>query len=51
MAANYRHIGGLENRLGRHYSRFSASARGTPCRSMTCPTKIPERQVESAKLG
>jgi hypothetical protein len=25
MAANYRHIGGLENRLGRHYSRFSAS--------------------------
>jgi hypothetical protein len=23
MAANYRHIGGLENRLGRHYSRFS----------------------------
>ena len=23
MAANYRHIGGRENRLGRHYSRFS----------------------------
>src|SRR5215467_3167010 len=23
MAANYRHIGGGENRLGRHYSRFS----------------------------
>src|SRR5205823_2789375 len=23
MAANYRHIGGSENRLGRHYSRFS----------------------------
>ena len=23
MAADYRHIGGLENRLGRHYSRFS----------------------------
>src|SRR6266581_8233846 len=22
MAANYRHIGGQENRLGRHYSRF-----------------------------
>jgi hypothetical protein len=22
MAANYRHIGGRENRLGRHYSRF-----------------------------
>jgi hypothetical protein len=24
MAANYRHIGGRENRLGRHYSRFLA---------------------------
>ena len=24
MAADYRHIGGPENRLGRHYSRFSA---------------------------
>src|SRR5690348_7996762 len=24
MAADYRHIGGCENRLGRHYSRFSA---------------------------
>src|SRR4051794_12944199 len=23
MAADYRHIGGHENRLGRHYSRFS----------------------------
>jgi hypothetical protein len=24
MAADYRHIGGFENRLGRHYSRFFA---------------------------
>jgi hypothetical protein len=24
MAANYQHIGGRENRLGRHYSRFLA---------------------------
>src|SRR3954464_10192429 len=24
MAADYRHIGSLENRLGRHYSRFLA---------------------------
>src|SRR6266851_5024116 len=24
MAANYRHIRGFENRLGRHYSRFPA---------------------------
>src|SRR6202043_3518222 len=30
MAANYRHIGGLENRLGRHYSRFSASGPVAP---------------------
>src|SRR5438105_7013688 len=30
MAANYRHIGGLENRLGRHYSRFSASGPAAP---------------------
>jgi hypothetical protein len=26
MAANYQHIGGGENRLGRHYSRFSRIA-------------------------
>ena len=30
MAANYRHIGGLENRLGRHYSRSSASGLAVP---------------------
>src|SRR5207302_10711667 len=30
MAANYRHIGDLENRLGRHYSRFSASGPAAP---------------------
>jgi hypothetical protein len=30
MAANYRHIGGLENRLGRHYSRFSSSGPAAP---------------------
>src|SRR5258705_11901068 len=30
MAVNYRHIGGLENRLGRHYSRFSASWPAAP---------------------
>src|SRR5260370_394289 len=30
MAANYRHIGGLENRLGRHYSRFSTSWAAAP---------------------
>jgi transposase-like protein len=28
MAANYRHIGGGENRLGRHYSRFSGIGPG-----------------------
>src|ERR1700730_7694799 len=30
MAANYRHIGGLENRLGRHDSRFSTSWPAAP---------------------
>src|SRR5438128_4796073 len=30
MAANYRHIGGHENRLGRHYSGFSAFLAATP---------------------
>jgi hypothetical protein len=30
MAANYQHIGGRENRLGRHYSRFSASTPAAP---------------------
>ena len=52
MAANYRSIGGLENRLGRHYSRFfGVLARGAPCRSITCPAKIAKPWVESAKLG
>jgi len=51
MAADYRHIGGRKNRLGRHYSRFSAFlARGAPCRSMTCPTKIPERRVRIGEV-
>src|SRR5580700_7055637 len=30
MAANYPHIGDLENRLGRHYSRFSTSEPTAP---------------------
>src|SRR5271167_1665898 len=30
MAANYRHIGGQENRLGRHYSRFPSYAPAAP---------------------
>jgi hypothetical protein len=30
MAANYPHIGDLENRLGRHYSRFSTSEPAAP---------------------
>jgi len=52
MAANYRHIGGGDNRLGRHYSRFFEDlAHGLPCRSITCSVKIVKRQVESAKTG
>src|SRR5713101_3432492 len=30
MAANYRHIGGQENRLGRHYSRFPPFSPAVP---------------------
>src|SRR6266851_4102775 len=30
MAANYRHIGDQENRLGRHYSRFRAFSPAVP---------------------
>src|SRR6266850_1240087 len=30
MAANYRHIGGGENRLGRHYNRFSPLSLAAP---------------------
>src|ERR1700730_19435407 len=30
MAANYRHIGGGENRVGRHYSRFWTSGPAAP---------------------
>jgi hypothetical protein len=48
MAANYLHIGGPENSLGRHYSVFAGSS---PCLSITSGAKIPERPVESAKSG
>src|SRR6201984_3163148 len=38
MAADYRHIDGLENRLGRHYSRFFAfwPARPLPINHLPC---------------
>jgi hypothetical protein len=48
MTANYRHIGGRENSLGRHYSVLAGLV---PCLSITCRTKIAKRQVESAKSG
>jgi hypothetical protein len=43
--------GGLENRLGRHYSRFwrFGAWRSLPLNDL--PGEIPERRVESAKLG
>jgi hypothetical protein len=44
MAADYRHIGGLQ-------PIFDVLARGAPCRSTTCSAKIAERWVESAKSG
>jgi hypothetical protein len=41
MAANYRHIGGAKNRLGPHYSRFSAVlVRGVPAAQSPALRKI-----------
>jgi hypothetical protein len=52
MAANYRHIGGRENRLGPALQPiFAVSAHDLHCRSITCSEKIAEREVKSAKLG
>src|SRR5262249_19300752 len=52
MAANYRHIGGAENRLGRHYSRFSAFWPPAAFAGQSLALrKIVERKVESAKSG
>jgi hypothetical protein len=52
MAANYRHIGGGENRLGRHYSRFwRISPTAFLADQSLAPVKIVKRQVESAKSG
>src|SRR5262249_15709259 len=52
MAANYRHIGGAENRLGRHYSRFSAFWPPAAFAGQSLALrKIGDRKVESAKSG
>jgi hypothetical protein len=51
MTDDYRHIGGLENRLGRHYSRFRRFGPHGSLPINDLPSKIPERRVESAKLG
>jgi hypothetical protein len=52
MAANYRHIGGRENRLGRHYSGFPLF---WPTASLADQSfalrNLREPRVESAKSG
>jgi len=41
MAANYQHIGGHENRLGRHYSRFQrfGHPRPLPINHLLCENR------------
>jgi hypothetical protein len=47
MTVNFRHIGGRENSLGRHYSLFAGHV---PCLSITCGAKIVKRPVESGEV-
>jgi hypothetical protein len=48
MAADYRHIGGGENRLGRHYSRFS---RFGPRRSLPINHLLGENRQMAGRIG
>ena len=48
MAADYRHIGGVENRLGRHYSRFSAF---WPARSLPLNDLPGENRGTAGRIG
>jgi hypothetical protein len=48
MAANYRHIGGDENRLGRHYSRFSGI---DPRRSLPINLLLCENRQTAGRIG
>jgi hypothetical protein len=51
MAADYRHIDSLENRLGRHYSRFSPFLPTPALASQSLALQIVRCWVESAKTG
>src|SRR5689334_17345385 len=53
MAANYRHIGGGENRLGRHYSRFSAfwPPQPLPINHLLCENPRTEGRIGEVGLG
>jgi len=48
MAADYRHIGGRENRLGRHYSRFR---RFGPRRSLPLNDLPGENRGTAGRIG
>jgi hypothetical protein len=51
-AANYRHIGDRENRLGRHYSRFAPFRPAASLADQSLALrKLQNAGVESAKLG
>src|SRR6516162_5507228 len=53
MAANYRHIGGGENRLGRHYSRFSAFCppQPLPVNHLLCENCRTQGRIGEVGLG
>ena len=57
MAADYRHIGGLENRLGRHNSRFPPfsptrplQVNHLPCENCAMLPRIGEVRLEAARF-
>ena len=50
MAADYRHIGGFENRLGRHYSRFSLHPGPLPINHLLCENRGTQGRIGEVRL-
>src|SRR5215472_8381968 len=53
MAANYQHIGGHENRLGRHYSRFQrfGHPRPLPINHLLCENRRTQGRMGEVGLA
>src|SRR5437764_3514545 len=53
MAADYRHIGGLENRLGRHYSRFRrfSPRHPLPINHLSCENSEMQGRIGEVRLA